>query len=335
MAKRKQRGRAIDGILLLDKPAGAGSNAVLQRVKHMYRAAKAGHTGSLDPLATGLLPICFGEATKFSSYMLDADKAYATTICLGASSDTGDADGEIAAGADAGHLELAQIEAVVSALQGEQWQKPPAYSALKVNGERMYDLARKGIEVDIPERKITVYSIELSAVRLGSENCTLRNSQQAGSNLHSAELDIALRVSKGTYVRSIARDIGAALGVGGYVGALRRTAVSAFSIDSAVTFDAIERCVQRAEAEAERGKQQFDGLDAMLLPINEALVHLPLITLDDDSGFYLSRGNAVQVSGAPVDGQVRIMLGSGRFLGIGEIDDHGRVAPRRLVANGT
>lgn len=333
MAKRKQRGRPIDGILLLDKPAGAGSNTVLQRVKHLYRAAKAGHTGSLDPLATGLLPICFGEATKFSSFMLDADKSYEATVCLGARSDTGDSDGALTLCADAGELVACDIERVVGAMQGEQWQRPPQYSALKQNGERLYDLARQGIEVEVPERKVRVDSIELLGVRLGRAQCQLAEPADSGAAMHSAELDIALKVSKGTYVRSIARDIGEALGVGGYVGALRRTAVSSFWIGQAVELDEIESSVQQAhEAERDAG-QLYEALDSKLLPIDEALAHLPLVTLDEDSGFYLSRGNPVQVSGAPVDGQVRIVVGSGRFLGIGEIDDNGRVAPRRLVAS--
>ncbi|NNC55362.1 MAG: tRNA pseudouridine(55) synthase TruB [Pseudomonadales bacterium] len=327
MARRKRRGRPIDGILLLDKPQGAGSNTVLQRVKHLYRAAKAGHTGSLDPLATGLLPICFGEATKFSRYMLDADKAYETTVCLGASSDTGDLDGELVLQSDASGLETGAIQATVASFLGEQMQKPPIYSALKHKGERLYDLARQGIEVDVPERPITVHSIELRAIRLG-EACHL----QHAPGLHSAEIDIAMRVSKGTYVRSIARDIGELLGVGAFVGTLRRTGVAPFTLQHSVPLGQIEGAVQDAHGAELADDQLFAELDAKLLPIDEALSHLPLVTLDDDSGFYLSRGNAVQVSGAPLNGQVRIALGSGRFLGIGEIDENGCVAPRRLVA---
>ncbi|NNC55494.1 MAG: tRNA pseudouridine(55) synthase TruB [Pseudomonadales bacterium] len=329
MARRKRRGRPIDGILLLDKPQGAGSNTVLQRVKHLYRAAKAGHTGSLDPLATGLLPICFGEATKFSRYMLDADKAYETTVCLGASSDTGDLDGQLQRQCDASELDSTAIESTVASFLGEQMQKPPIYSALKHKGERLYDLARQGIEVDVPERPITVHQIGLRAIRLG-EHCQLE--MQQGSALHSAEIDIDMRVSKGTYVRSIARDIGEMLGVGAFVGALRRTGVAPFSLQRSVELAQIENIVQSAHSEQAADESLFAELDAKLVPIDEALSHLPLVTLDDDSGFYLSRGNPVQVSGAPLNGQVRIALGSGRFLGIGEIDDNGRVAPRRLVA---
>lgn len=335
MAKRKQRGRPINGILLLDKPAGAGSNAVLQRVKHLYRAAKAGHTGSLDPLATGLLPICFGEATKFSRYMLDAEKAYVATVCLGAESDTGDAEGQLDNQRDASGLARADIEKAVHSFLGTQMQRPPAYSALKHKGERLYDLARRGEFVEVPEREITVYEIALLDVRVTPAQLRLGGTGAQFAVQHSAEIDVSMRVSKGTYVRSIARDIGELLGVGGYVGALRRTAVSTFSVEQSVPLGEIEAQVQHAHESGDEDRELYARLDEKLLAIDEALGHLPQVTLDEDSSFYLARGNPVQVSGAPVHGQVRIVLGSGRFLGIGEIDDHGRVAPRRLVAGGS
>lgn len=340
MSRRKPKGRALSGILLLDKPSGAGSNSVLQQVKYTYCANKAGHTGSLDPLATGLLPICFGEATKFSRYLLDADKAYDATIFLGAVSDTADADGEVTFVADASHLQYEQISDVVNSLQGEQWQTPPMYSALKHQGQRLYKLARQGVTVDVPERRINVFDIELLEHRVGVrfsggvEQC-VANGAHCG-----AEIDIRLTVTKGTYIRSLAEEIGRLLGVGGYISALRRTGVASFRIEQAVTLSQLEHCkpteCDRQFAIDNQFSQQpcvFEPLDARLISISDALPHLPQVTLNESTGFYLLRGNPVQVPGSPAAGQVKIMLASGDFAGVGEIDDCGRVAPKRLVAS--
>ncbi|MBT8148460.1 MAG: tRNA pseudouridine(55) synthase TruB [Gammaproteobacteria bacterium] len=335
MSRRNRKGRSLNGILLLDKPAGAGSNAVLQRVKWLYCAKKAGHTGSLDPLATGLLPICFGEATKFSRFLLDADKSYDATIFLGASSSTQDADGELTFVADANHLQQTQVADAVAAVAGRQLQKPPMYSALKHEGQRLYKLARQGVQVDIPEREVSVYSITPVSFRAGVENPAM-----PGKGIFGAELVIRLQVSKGTYVRSIAEKIGSLLGVGGYITALRRTAVVSFDIEQAVSLQRLEQlspvnlAATGSPAKlADFSSVNFAEIDELLLAIPDALPHLPPVTLDQNSSFYLLRGNPVQVAGAPLSGEVKILLDTGEFVGVGEIDDSGRVAPKRLVAS--
>ena len=304
---RRRRGRPVSGILLLDKPLGLSSNHALQRAKGIYIAAKAGHTGSLDPLATGVLPLCFGEATKFSQYLLDASKSYDTTICLGAATDTGDAEGEVLAEHDASALDVVTLEQALEAFRGDIDQLPPMYSALKRDGQPLYKLARAGIEVEREPRAITIHALECLAFRPGAR----------------AEVDLRIHCSKGTYIRSIAMDLGEALGVGGHVSALRRTAVGPFTLEGCVTLDSLQ---------ALRDNDDFAALDALLRPADEALAHLPLLKLPQSSGFYLRQGQAVLVPNAPCDGMVRVALETGEFLGLGEILDDGRVAPRRLVA---
>lgn len=320
---RKRRGRPINGILILDKPTGVGSNAALQQAKRLFFASKAGHTGSLDPLASGVLPVCFGEATKFSHYLLDADKSYQATIVLGAESSTQDADGDIIMVASPAHLQRDQVANVVAAMQGEQWQTPPMYSAIKHQGQRLYDLARQGKQVEVEARRINVHSIEMTAFR---PDCQYQQSgdEQGGriDALAVLEIDIALTVSKGTYVRTIAADIGKKLGVGGFISSLRRTAVSVFDLANAVSLQHVEQLKQR-EAYAE--------MDALLVPVADALPHIPSVTLDQNSSYYLLKGNPVQVPKAPSEGQVKLLLDTGDFVGIGVIDDDGRVAPKRLV----
>jgi len=296
--------------LVLDKPSGLSSNHALQQVKRIYYAAKAGHTGSLDPLATGVLPLCFGEATKFSQYLLDADKGYSSTFVLGAESSTGDADGEIFPVADASGLTRECIVEALQSFQGEQQQIPPMYSALKHQGKRLYELARQGEEVVRAPRTVHIEKIALRDLRFFAGERAV------------VELDVDLQVSKGTYIRSIAADLGRQLAVGGYVAALRRTAAGPFSI---------ARAVKVAQLEEMKCGDRFAEMDALLLPVDSALSHIPCIDLDASSGFYLRRGQAVQVSGSPCDGVVRLRLDSGEFVGIGEITDDGLVAPRRLV----
>jgi len=313
MANRKRRGRAVNGILIFDKPAKLSSNTALQEVKRLYFANKAGHTGSLDPLATGVLPICFGEATKFSQYLLDADKGYSATVVLGANSSTEDADGEIAFIAEANSITEQQVEVVIEGLRGEQMQVPPMYSALKHQGQRLYNLARQGQEVEREARPVNVYTLELLALR----SCE--------TDARCLLVDLKLQVSKGTYVRSIAAEIGRQLGVGGYLSSLRRTSVSGFSIDQAVTLEQLQRLKET---------QQFESMDALLLPVTTALSQLPVVTLDESSSYYLMRGNPVQVPQAPCSGIVQVLRESGEFVGVGEIDSDGRVAPKRLIASG-
>jgi tRNA pseudouridine55 synthase len=299
----------VSGILLLDKPVGLSSNQALQRAKRLFGAAKAGHTGSLDPLATGVLPLCFGEATKFSQYLLDADKQYESTFVFGASTDTGDVEGSVMAEADASALTEAMLEAALADYRGEIEQLPPMYSAIKRDGQPLYKLARAGIDVERSPRRIVVSELECVAFRAG----------------HRAEADLRIGCSKGTYVRSLAMDIGEQLGVGGHVKALRRTRVGPFAIEDCVTLDTLEALREREEPAL---------LDALLKPMDVALTHFPLLKLPESSGFYLRRGQPVLVPNAPRDGMVRVALETGEFLGLGEILDDGRVAPRRLVVSG-
>lgn len=303
---RRRRGRAIDGILVLDKPAGMSSNQALQVAKRLYCAAKAGHTGSLDPLATGVLPLCFGEATKFSQFLLDADKAYESTFVLGAVTDTGDAEGQVVDTCDAGGVTEADVVAALAAFRGEIEQTPSMYSAIKHQGQPLYKLARQGVEVERKARRVVIKRLDLVDFRGGPR----------------AELDIYLECSKGTYVRSIAEDLGRALGCGAHVAQLRRTMAGPFRLADSVSLGTLE---------ALKANGQEAQMDALLLPADAAVEALPLVRLSESGGFYIRQGQPVQVPNAPCDGMVRVALESGEFLGVGEILDDGRVAPRRLI----
>ncbi len=311
MAKSKKRGRPLNGILVLDKPVGVTSNAALQDAKWLYFAAKAGHTGSLDPLASGVLPLCFGEATKFSQFLLEADKAYESTFVLGARSTTDDADGDVESVADATGLDQQQVEQALAGFMGEQMQMPPMYSAIKHNGKRLYALAREGEEVEREPRAVRIDRLEMLA---------MRDSAQPGC----IEIDVDMRVSKGTYVRRIAADLGEALGVGGYVSALRRSMAGPFGVAQSVGLDTLKAMKEAGE---------FEQMDALLLPVEAALANLPVIELDESMGFYLRRGQPIQVAGSPLSGNVKLRSSAGDFIGVGEIIDDGRVAPRRLLAS--
>ena len=306
---RRRRGRPVDGILILDKPPGLSSNRALQVAKRLYFAAKAGHTGSLDPLATGVLPLCFGEATKFSQYLLDADKAYQSTFVLGIATATGDAEGEVTATADASGVTEADVTQALTAFRGEIEQVPSMFSAIKQDGQPLYKLARQGKEVERKARRVVIKQLELRAFRAGSR----------------PEVDIYLECSKGTYVRSVAEDLGRALGCGAHVSALRRTRAGPFGIEDSVGLSTLE---------ALKGNEQLAEMDALLLPADTALGGLPLVRLSESGGFYIRQGQPVQVPNAPCDGMVRVALESGEFLGVGEILDDGRVAPRRLIVTG-
>ena len=305
---RRRRGRELDGILVLDKPAGVSSNQALQTAKRLYFAAKAGHTGSLDPLATGVLPLCFGEATKFSQFLLDADKAYASTFVLGVTTDTGDAEGEVLERHSTTHIGEADVVRELEAFRGEIEQVPSMYSAIKHGGQPLYKLARQGQEVERKARRVVIKRLDLLAFRAGER----------------AEVDIELACSKGTYVRSIAEDLGRALGCGAHVSVLRRTRAGPFGIDDCVSLNTLEALKQ---------EQQFAAMDALLLPADVALGDMPLVLLSESGGFYLRQGQPVLVPNAPSNGMVRVALETGEFLGVGEILDDGRVAPRRLVVN--
>ena len=288
----------------MDKPAGISSNDVVQQAKRLFGAQKVGHTGSLDPLATGVLPLCFGEATKFSQYLLDANKTYLTRIRLGVSTETGDADGEVIAQVDATAITQTQVSDALETFVGEIEQIPSMYSALKHQGQPLYKLARQGIEVERAPRTVTIYSAEL---------------------LQFAEAYIELRVhcSKGTYIRSLAEDLGAALGCGGHVSALRRLAAGPYAEAQAVTLEQV----------SEIGDPQ--EMDALLLPVASAVGSLPSVRLHEDTAHYVRQGQPVQVAHAPTHGWVQIFESAeeDRFLGVGEVLTDGRIAPRRLVAS--
>ncbi len=302
MARRKS-GRDISGILLFDKPIGMSSNAVLQRVKRIFNARKAGHTGSLDPLATGLLPSCLGEATKMSGFLLDADKRYQVTIKLGVKTSTGDTEGEAILTREVAHYSNVELKLVLAEFLGDIEQIPPMYSALKKDGQPLYKLARQGIEVERKVRNIKIHSIEM----LAAEGDLL-------------ELDV--HCSKGTYIRTLAEDIGERLGCGAHVAVLRRLSVGPFGGEKMITPVQLENI-------AEEGG--FAALDKLLLPMENALVNWPEVRLSQDVAFFLKRGQAVVVPQAPREGLVKLFAEENVFLGVGYIMEDGRVAPRRLL----
>ena len=293
--------RPIDGIILLDKPLGMSSNHALQHVKRLYNAEKAGHTGSLDPLATGLLPICFGEATKYSQHLLDADKVYRTTMRLGQKTTTADAEGDIIQERPIPSLTAAEIETVLAQFRGELQQVPSMYSALKKDGKPLYELARQGIEVEREARTIQIYRLELLAVE-------------------PLYWQLEVACSKGTYIRNLVEDIGEALGCGAHVVELRRLASGPFQLQENLSLDDL-----RALAE-----QGFEALDALLLAPWAAMADKPKITLSENSAYYLLHGNPVHVHGLP-DEEVLIFDQDQRFLGLGQMNDDGLLAPKRLL----
>ena len=300
--KRKKRGRDISGILVLDKPAGMSSNGVLQHVKRIYNANKAGHTGNLDVPATGLLPICLGEATKVSAYLLDSNKTYRARCKLGVTTSTGDAAGEKLTNNTVPEISELELESVLKKFIGEIDQVPPMYSALKHNGKRLYELAYKGIEVERKSRKITIYSIKLL-------------------ELSNDEFEIVVSCSKGTYIRTLAEDIGQELGCGAHILTLRRLEAGPFKESQMV-----------APAELQEiAEQGFEQLDKLLLPMDVALTHFPEVWLAEDVAYYLCQGQVVSASGLPKSGQLRIYNKSDQFLGLGEVTDDGRLAPKRLI----
>lgn len=305
---RRRKGRDISGILVLDKPEGLSSNGALQRVKRLLQAAKAGHTGSLDPLATGVLPLCFGEATKFSQYLLDADKGYRSTFLLGQGTDTGDAEGAVTQRASAAGITREAVLDAMLRLTGTIEQVPPMYSAIKRDGKPLYKLAREGKSVERDARTVSIKQFDLLSFTAGEV----------------AHVGIDVLCSKGTYVRTLAEDLGRLLGVPAHVTTLRRIRSGPFFLEQAMTINELESLL------ADHG---ITSLDARLLPPETAIADMmPLVELTESAGFYLCRGQAVLVPNGPRDGMVRIVVKGGDFLGIGEMLDDGRVAPRRLVA---
>jgi tRNA pseudouridine55 synthase len=289
--------RRVDGVLLLDKPVGLSSNAALQRTKRLYRAEKAGHTGTLDPLASGLLPICFGEATKFAQALLDADKRYLATVRLGASTSTGDADGEIVARHPV-TASRADIDAVLPRFLGRVAQVPPRHAALKHRGRKYYEYARKGVEIPRAAREIEIHELELLSWR-------------------PPDAELAIRCGKGTYIRVLAEDIGTALGCGAHLAALRRTATGGFVLDDGRGLEALERLL-----EPER--------DALLLPVDALVCGLQRLDLDGSDAIRFRQGQRLERHDVS-DGLLRIYAG-GIFAGVAAAAA-GVLRPRRLMTD--
>ncbi|MFT5082725.1 MAG: tRNA pseudouridine55 synthase [Lentisphaeria bacterium] len=312
MGRKRNYGRPLDGVVVVDKTVGMTSNDVVQQAKRLFYASKAGHTGALDPLATGVLPICFGNSTKFSQYLLDADKTYESTFCLGVNTDTADAEGRVVDEFDAAHLTRADVEGAIDKYRGDIAQIPPMYSALKKDGQPLYKLARQGIEVEREARQITIYRFELLGFIPGVR----------------ALARVLVECSKGTYIRSLAEDIGRDLGVGGHVEGLRRTRAGTYDIGQAVSL---------ADLQSERLEQDAEVLDHHLLPVDSPLQGLGSLCLEESSAFYFKRGQAVmdnEVYRIGDEGDtVRVFDACGQFLGVGQITDDGRIAPKRLIAD--
>lgn len=305
---RRRRGLPIDGVLLLDKPPGLSSNHALQRARRLFQAQKAGHTGTLDPMATGLLPVCFGEATKFSSHLLEADKVYRTRVRLGEITDTGDAEGEVIERRPVAALGSSDIEGVLARFRGEIEQVPPMYSALKHQGRPLYELAREGKTIARAPRRVTVYDTRLLA-------------QDAES------FDLEVTCSKGTYIRTLAEDIGHALGCGAHITALRRLRTGPFDASPTgasgmLTLEALE-C---RDSQRER--------EASLLPMDILVRHLPRLDVDGSTAQRLLQGQRAQVetAGLAIDNLARLYRDEA-FLGLVTVMAAGEVAPRRLVAS--
>lgn len=302
MAQVKRIRRAVNGVLILDKPLGMSSNQALQKVRWLLNAEKAGHTGSLDPLATGVLPLCFGEATKFSQYLLDADKAYETVALLGTTTTTGDAEGEVLEQREV-TVGREALEAQLPRFRGDIEQVPPMYSALKKDGQPLYKLARAGEVVEREARSVTIARLELLA-------------------FESPRATLAVSCSKGTYIRTLVEDLGRELGCGAHVAALRRTQAGPFQLNQSVTLEELEK----AHAEGSN-----EALDRFLLPVDAGLEHWPLLQLSEHSTYYWLHGQPVRAPEVPKFGMLRVQDHEGRFIGIGEVTEDGRLAPRRLI----
>lgn len=302
MSQRRAMAREVHGILLLDKPAGITSNTALQIVKRLYRARKAGHTGSLDPLATGMLPVCLGEATKISGFLLDADKYYRVLVKLGVKTATGDAEGEIIATRPVKKIADNELNNVLAEFVGHIEQIPPMHSAVKQDGQPLYKLAHKGMVVERKPRPVIIRNLKV-----------LR--------LQDDLLEIDVHCSKGTYIRTLAEDIGEKLGCGGHITALRRLGVGLFDASKMITLDLLQETVNK----------RLEDIDALLLPIQSAVAQWPDVKLSQDIAYFIKKGQAVVVPHAPSQGYVKLYSGETDFMGIGHILDDGRVAPRRLV----
>ena len=300
MSRPRKRGRDIDGVFLLDKPQGMSSNDIMQKVKRVFQANKAGHTGALDPLATGMLPICLGEATKFSQFLLDADKRYVVTAKLGERTDTSDAEGQVVETRPV-NVETSQILTALEQFRGDILQVPTMFSALKYNGKPLYEYARAGITVEREARPITIF--ELNFIEYQAPFLTLE-----------------VHCSKGTYIRTLVDDLGEVLGCGAHVTVLRRTAVADYPTEKMMTWDALQ-------ALAEQG-----DLDQHLLPIDTAVSKLPALKLNAEQSKGIGFGQRVKFANeAKLRGQVRLFSDKNIFLGVALIDDNNVIRPQRLI----
>ncbi|MBX9847812.1 MAG: tRNA pseudouridine(55) synthase TruB [Rhodocyclaceae bacterium] len=296
-APRRAPRRKVDGVLLLDKPLGLSSNTALQTARRLLNADKAGHTGTLDPLATGLLPLCFGEATKFAGELLDADKAYEATLKLGQTTTTADAEGEVLQTRPV-QVDQARLDAAMQRFTGPICQVPPMYSALKRDGKPLYEYARAGVELEREARDVVIHSLRLL--------------EWKGDSVR-----IAVDCSKGTYVRTLAEDIGELLGCGAHLTALRRTRIGDIYLNGAVTLDALETATDR---------------DALLHPTESLLAELPEVRLDAADSDRMLHGQSLSWAEAVPAQRFRTYAADGRFIGLCQIDAQGRLAPKRLVA---
>jgi tRNA pseudouridine55 synthase len=299
MARRK-KGRPVDGILLLDKPQGLSSNAALQTVKRLFHAAKAGHTGALDPLATGMLPLCFGEATKFSQFLLDSDKGYRVIGKLGERTDSGDSTGEIIETKPV-NVSDKQLAKALENFKGDIMQIPSMFSALKHQGQPLYKYARKGIEIERPPRPVTVYELELI-------------------RFENNEVELFIECSKGTYIRNIIDDLGQTLGCGAHVTMLHREFVADYPVDQMVSLQQLEE-----------DREQQLSLDDYLLPLDSAVLHLEAAELDVESADYFCHGQPINYPNLEEGELIRVYDEQQNFLGIAEVDDQDMLAPKRIV----
>ena len=303
MSKPRKRGRDIHGVFLLDKPQGMSSNDIMQKVKRIFQANKAVHTGALDPLATGMLPICLGEATKFSQFLLDADKRYLVTAKLGERTDTSDAEGQIVETRDV-KLKTPEILTALEQFRGNILQVPTMFSALKHNGKPLYEYARQGITVEREARPITIF--ELNFIEYNAPYLTLE-----------------VHCSKGTYIRTLVDDLGEVLGCGAHVTMLRRTAVADYPTEKMLDWHALQSLAEQ---------QDLALLDALLLPMDTAVAKLPTLTLNESQTQGIGFGQRIKFDNLNrLQGQVRLFSHENRFLGVAVIDENNVIRPQRLV----
>ena len=303
MSKPRKRGRDIHGVFLLDKPQGMSSNDIMQKVKRIFQANKAGHTGALDPLATGMLPICLGEATKFSQFLLDADKRYLVTAKLGERTDTSDAEGQIVETREV-KVKTPEILTALEQFRGNILQVPTMFSALKHNGKPLYEYARQGITVEREARPITIF--ELNFIEYNAPYLTLE-----------------VHCSKGTYIRTLVDDLGEVLSCGAHVTMLRRTAVADYPTEKMLDWNALQALAE---------SQDLSLLDALLLPMDTAVAKLPALTLNESQAQGIGFGQRVKFDNPnSLQGQVRLFSHENRFLGVAVIDENNVIRPQRLV----